>query len=162
MLYKFPVHQLKSANLKIERKVLIMKQEFLGSGMKFPIQINKATGRFMISSEKESIRESIYLILMTQKTERFARSGFGSRILSYTFTDMTSTWMTMMSREIQEDIMTQEPRIADVAIEMEPQAEEGCLLVSIEYIIIDKNTKDNLVFPFYLQAVREGEEINGI
>ena len=58
---------------------------FLGKGMKFPPQINKATGRFMTSSEKENIKESIYLILMTQKTERFMRPDFGSSIMQYTF-----------------------------------------------------------------------------
>ena len=37
--------------------------------MKFPPQINPATGRFAVSSEEESVKESVYLILMTQKTE---------------------------------------------------------------------------------------------
>ena len=43
---------------------------YLGTGMKFPPQVNKATGRFVLSSQEENVKESIYLILMTQKTER--------------------------------------------------------------------------------------------
>ena len=38
---------------------------FLGTGMKFPPQVDKATGRFVVSSEEESVKESVYLILMT-------------------------------------------------------------------------------------------------
>ena len=61
---------------------------FLGTGMKFPPQINPATGRFAVSSEEESVKESVYLILMTQKTERFLRPEFGSDLMSYTFMDI--------------------------------------------------------------------------
>ena len=55
---------------------------FLGMGMKFPPQINPATGRFVVSTNEESVKESIYLILMTQKSERFLRPEFGSDLLS--------------------------------------------------------------------------------
>lgn len=66
-------------------------KKFLGSGMKFPPQINEATGRFMTSSAEQSVKESIYLILMTQRTERFARPGYGSNLMSYTFMDTNIT-----------------------------------------------------------------------
>ena len=46
--------------------------------MKFPPQIDPATGRFVTASEEESVKESVYLILMTQRTERFLRPEFGS------------------------------------------------------------------------------------
>ena len=35
-----------------------MEKEYLGSGMKFPPQINKATGRFVTVSEEESVKEN--------------------------------------------------------------------------------------------------------
>ena len=44
-----------------------MAQECLGSGMKFPPQINPATGRFEVVSGQASVKESVYIILMTQK-----------------------------------------------------------------------------------------------
>ena len=67
------------------------EKEFLGQGMKFPPQINKATGRFMTVDEEQSVRQSIYLILMTQLGERPLRENFGSNLMSYTFMDLSLT-----------------------------------------------------------------------
>ena len=57
-------------------------KSFLGTGMKFPPQIDPGTGRFSLSSGAQSVRESVYLILMTQRGERWLEPEFGSRILS--------------------------------------------------------------------------------
>lgn len=131
-------------------------KKVLGTGMKFPPRVNPATGRFEVSTASQSVKESVYLILMTQKTERMVRPAFGSTIVEYTFMDMTETMITMMSRDIRADILTQEPRIADVEIGIEPKQDKGCLLVNISYTLAEGNIKDNMIFPFYLDT--EGEE----
>ena len=53
----------------------------LGTGAKFPLQVDPATGRIMTVSGNRSVKESIYLILMTQLTERIVRPDFGSDII---------------------------------------------------------------------------------
>ena len=121
---------------------------YLGKGIKFPLQINKATGRFVMAQEEESVKESIYIILMTQKEERFTRPDFGSRILSYTFMDTSVTRINMMARELEETILEQEPRVSEVDVSVDPQLERGCLIINIKYTIAENNTQDNLVFPF--------------
>ncbi len=136
-------------------------KSFLGTGMKFPPQVNKATGRFMVSSKEESVKESIYLILMTQRTERFLRPGFGSDLMSYTFMDVNITSVNMMVRSLTNQILSQEPRVEDVQIFAEPQVRDGCLLFSIDYTLRGSNVQDNLVFPFYLDAADEKEEDRG-
>ncbi len=133
-------------------------KSFLGKGMKFPPQINPATGRFVTVSEEESIKESIYLILMTQITERPLRPDFGSNIMSYTFMDQNLTRLTMVSRTIREQISAQEPRVGDVQVTFEAGSREGVLLFNIDYSVQRTNTRDNLVFPFYLNVVSEQEE----
>ena len=133
---------------------------FLGTGMKFPPQINPATGRFVTVSAEESVKESIYLILMTQRSERPLRPQFGSNIMSYTFMDMNLTRLNMAARTIKEQILTQEPRVSDVQIRMEESRQRGVILFHITYTIIATNTRDNFVFPFYLnmeENVEEGE-----
>ena len=130
---------------------------FLGSGMKFPPQVNTATGRFVVSSEEESVKESVYLILMTQKTERFLKPEFGSNLMSYTFMDINMTTVNMMIRSLTEQILKQEPRIGEVVITTDSQVKEGCLLVNIDYTIRSSQIRDNLVFPFYLNASAEEE-----
>lgn len=133
-------------------------KQFLGTGMKFPPQINPATGRFVTVSEEESVKESIYLILMTQKTERFLRPEFGSTLMSYTFMDINVTSVNMMIRTITDQILSQEPRVRDVEVTTDATTRQGCLLVNIGYTMISSNVRDNLVFPFYLNAVIEDEE----
>lgn len=133
------------------------EREFLGQGIKFPIQVNKATGRFVMATEEESVKESVYLILMTQKTERWVRPEFGSNILSYTFMDTSLTRINMMARELEDTVLSQEPRISQVEVSVEPRLSQGCLIVNLSYLIAASNTRDNLVFPFYLYSEAEDQ-----
>lgn len=135
-----------------------MAQGFLGSGMKFPPQIDPATGRFRVARGEESIKESIYLILMTQKTERWVRPEFGSSLMNYTFMDTGVTMLNLVSREIASDLMTQEPRISDVDIRIDAASKPGTLIIYIGYIVRETNVRDNLVFPFYLDTTWEEQE----
>lgn len=128
---------------------------FLGVGMKFPPQIDPGTGRFALSARERSVRESVYLILMTNRGERWLEPGFGSQMMSYTFMDTSPTMLRMMSDELREMLLKQEPRISDVDIEVDPEVKDGCLLISINYTVAATNQRDNLVFPFYLNAARE-------
>lgn len=128
------------------------KKEYLGSGMKFPPKADPATGRFVLAEGVQSVRESIYLILMTQKTERMVRPSLGSAIVEYTFMDMSDTMLAMMKRDIRSDILTQEPRVSEVEIAVDPAPDKGCLMVNISYTVAESNAKDNMVFPFYLNA----------
>lgn len=132
-----------------------MAQDFLGKGMKFPPQINPATGRFVVSEGTASVKESIYLILMTQKSERWIRPDFGSSLMNYTFMHTNTTILNMMKRELSRDILRNEPRISDVEIRIDANTKPGCLLFYIGYRIRETNVVDNLVFPFYLNTAWE-------
>ena len=133
-------------------------KKFLGTGCRFPVQVDPATGRFMTSSGNQSVKESIYLILMTQRTERLTRPDFGSNIMNYTFMDTGATMLSIFRRDISEAILSQEPRIADVEITTEFHENQGMILVNIDYLVSDTNTRDNMVFPFYLDRAAEPEE----
>ena len=107
-----------------------MAQEFLGSGMKFPPQINPATGRFEVASKATSVKESVYIILMTQKSERWIRPEFGSSLMSYTFMDTSTTMLNLMAREIAGDLMRQEPRLADVNVKIDATSKQDIFFCS--------------------------------
>ena len=133
-------------------------KRFLGTGMKFPPQIDAGTGRFTLSSAQQSVKESVYLILMTNRGERWMQPEFGGDLLSYTFMDTSLTMLSIMSSQIRNLLLTQEPRISDVNVDITPDNNSGCLIINIEYALSDSNTRDNLVFPFYLTAdAVEGE-----
>lgn len=128
---------------------------FLGEGISFPIRIHPGTGRFELSSGFQNVKESVYLILMTGRGERWMRPAFGGDLLSYTFVDMSTTMLNIMSHEIRTLLLDQEPRISDVMVKVEEEHAQNMLIINISYIVIDKNTQDNLVFPFYLRTVKE-------
>ena len=128
---------------------------FLGAGMKFPPQIDPGTGRFAVSAREQSVRESVYLILMTSRGERWLEPNFGSQMASYAFMDTSPTMLRMLSDDLRDLLLTQEPRISDVDVEIDPETKNGCLLVNIRYTVAATNSQDNLVFPFYLNAARE-------
>lgn len=133
------------------------KTNYLGKGMKFPPQINPATGRFMSVEGNDSVKESIYLILMTQKTERKMRLDYGCNASSYVFNSVDATMLNLMSRELEADILHNEPRISNVKVRMDQATKPGCLFIYIDYYIRNGNVRENMVFPFYLgeEPVRE-------
>ena len=67
------------------------------------------------------MRESVYLILMTNRGERWLEPGFGSQMTRYAFMDTSPTVLRMMSDELRELILQQEPRISDVDVEVDPE-----------------------------------------
>lgn len=134
------------------------RQPHLGRGMKFPPQINPVTGRFVTSEGEQSVKESIYLILMTQKGERLMRPEFGSRTSEYVFSDMNLTMLHIMAYELERDITRNEPRVRDVEIRMENDTRPGCLLVHIQYTVNGSSTPENLVFPLYQDRETEKED----
>ena len=130
-------------------------QCFLGSGMKFPPQINKSTGRFALSDGAQSVKESVYLILMTHRGERWLEPMFGAHLLDYAFMDTSPTMLGLMKNDLISVILEQEPHISDVNIDIDPHVRDGCLLIHISYVVAQTNTRDNLVFPFYLNVQPE-------
>ena len=132
---------------------------FLGAGMRFPPQIDPGTGRFAVSEGARSVRESVYLILMTSRGERWLEPGFGSALTSYAFMDASPTMLRMLSDDLRGLLLAQEPRIGDVDVEVDPEMKNGCLLVNVNSTLAATNSRDNLVFPFYLNAVREETEL---
>ena len=136
-------------------------QQFLGTGMKFPPRIDPGTGRFALSSGAQSVKESVYLILMTNRGERWLEPAFGSQLMSYTFMDTSITMLSLLSDNIRDLILSQEPRISDVDVNIDSESKEGCLIINITYSLAASNTQDNLVFPFFLNAFNE-EDFNAI
>lgn len=135
----------------------MQENTYLGRGMKFPPQIDPVTGRFVMSENEQSVKESIYLILMTQKGERLMRPQFGSRTSGYVFSETNPTMLQIMAHELENDITRNEPRVQDVEIEMDYGNRPGCLLIDIRYTVSSGTASENMVFPFYFDGELKGE-----
>ena len=139
---------------------MLQNEDFLGTGLKFPVSVNSVTGRFNMVSDDEDIKEAIYIILMTQKGERIIMPNFGSKINEYVFEVMNETNLTLMANSVKGAIQTYEKRIRNLNVDIyEDKDESGKLIVNITYIVSKTNAPGNIVFPFYLQEGTGGQDV---
>ncbi len=133
-------------------------KDFLGVGWKFPVQIDEATGYVKTSSYEEDIKEAVRIILMTRKGERMMRPEFGCGIQEYTFETIEPSILLQMQMEIQNALVIWEPRITEIEVQVEADAQaEGRLNIFIGYMVRATNNPYNLVYPYYMnEGFREG------
>jgi len=131
-----------------------MAKEFLGVGWKFPVQATPA-GRIALSQYEEDIQEAIWIILGTAMGERVMRPDFGCGIHDLVFAPINTATLTLVENSVREALTVYEPRIELLQVKVTAErAEEGKLLVSIDYRVRSTNNRFNLVYPFYLKEGR--------
>ena len=132
-------------------------RDFLGQGVKFPLQVDPRTGKLAMVSHEEDIREAIEIILKTMQGERAMRPEFGSNIMEYVFSDSSSTLRESLANEVREQLLYQEPRITEVEAECrEVNGQTGELSVEVRYTVRSTNNRYNHVYPFYVTEGSEG------
>lgn len=126
-----------------------MVEDFLGSGWKYPASINN--GKIVLSGGEDSIRESIIIIITTAKGERVMRPDFGCEINGLAFAQNNTSTAGLIQFYIQEALLKWEPRIEVLDVSVTPdENERNKLYINVEYLVKTINTRDNLVYPFYL------------
>ena len=134
---------------------MTMAKEFLGQGWKFPVGVG-STGQIEMSKYETDIHEAIWIILGTSKGERVMRQDFGCGIHDFVFATINTTTTGMIAASVREALTMWEPRMEIISVDVSTdRADEGKLLISIDYRVIRTNNEFNLVYPFYL---REGGE----
>ena len=127
-----------------------MAKEFLGIGWKFPIKLD-SSGKFKLSKYEEDIEESIRIILGTIPGERVMRPEFGCGIHEYVFSTINISNLALIEEEVKKALTLYEPRIEIIKIKASADTNrEGLVLIEIGYRVISTNTRQNLVYPFYL------------
>ncbi len=126
-------------------------KDFLGSGLKFPLQIDPRTGKLAMSQHEEDISEAIGLIIHTSLGERVMRPEFGSNVAEYAFSPMAHSAKASIAYEIREQLLLQEPRIVDVQATCQEDTSGGnSLIIDVSYTVRSTNNRYNRVYPFYL------------
>lgn len=132
-------------------------KEFLGRGLKFPIQVDPKTGKIALVEQEEDIQEAIGIILRTGKGERIMRPDFGANTMDYAFTPVSSSMMGSIAHELRLILLEQEPRIRDVSIQCEDwNQQDGFLLIRVSYVVRSTNNRYNHVYPFYVTEGSKG------
>ena len=132
-------------------------KEFLGRGLKFPLQVDPKTGKIAMVDQEEDIKEAIEIILRTGQGERVMRSGFGSNTMDYAFAMVSSSLTNSIAQDLQQVLLEQEPRIQDVKIQCSDlNQQNGALVIQVSYTVRSTNNRYNHVYPFYVTEGSEG------
>jgi phage baseplate assembly protein W len=125
---------------------------FLGSGISFPLSIEKGSRDLGMSEAEENIRQSIWIILSTAKGERIMRADFGCGVYELLFESISQTTAGRITEAVRESLLRWEPRIdvQDVHVSFESDSEGQKVNLNINYQVRATNNAFNLVYPFYL------------
>lgn len=125
-------------------------QDFIGSGIIFPIQLQN--GRAVIQSGFELIRASIKTIVQWPEGQRFMLAEFGSRIERLLEEPNDETLKQIIYTFIVDPINQWEKRIALTSATITDVSSEK-VNISLRYRILNSQTEDSFIFPFYRQII---------
>jgi uncharacterized protein len=125
--------------------------DFLGRGWAFPVRVQG--GRVLFAADDQDIRQAILLILQTAPGERVMLPTFGCRINELVFAAGNASSLSLAQLYVREALEQWEPRIQVAAVAASIDTKQpNCMLISVDYVVRDRNRPDNLVYPFYLQS----------
>ncbi len=127
-----------------------MSKEFLGVGWAFPVGVD-ASEKVAMSKYEEDIKEAILIILKTAKGERVMHPDFGCGINDMVFQTINMSTLSLIEMTVREALTQYEPRIVLLNVNVSTeQAQNGILIISINYQVRSTNNQFNIVYPFYL------------
>jgi len=118
-------------------------------GWKFPVQLDKVTGKIKTVEDNENIKQSIKIILDTQKEERKIVPSFGSNIRSYMFEVVDPIFISDIKRSVSSSIETWQEHIDDLNVSV--KASNGSVAkveVNIDYITDIEPTQERFTKKF--------------
>ena len=92
--------------------------EILGSGVAFPLQVDRRGG-IALASDETDVDQAIHLILSTAKGERPMRPDFGCGVHDFVFDTIDATTVAQMEGEVREALDHWEPRIEVVDVDFD-------------------------------------------
>lgn len=125
------------------------QQSFLGTGWSFPPAFIRGPQSLVMVSDEEDIRQSLEILLTTSIGERFLQPTYGCDLRRYLFEPLDEGLVAYIRDLVTNAILYHEPRIRLTDLSLTTQAEEGTLLIELEYVIRSTNSRYNFVFPFY-------------
>lgn len=93
-----------------QRSRIATEAALLGRGISFPPRVGPE-GRFALSSGADNVRESIRVILSTERRERLMLPRFGGGLAPYLFQPNIPSTHTLIENRIRQALGRWEPRI---------------------------------------------------
>ncbi len=125
---------------------------FIGKGWCFPPAFGKNGHTTRMVSGATEVDQGIEILLRTEIGERLMHQEFGCSLQSYAFEGITPTLLNEIKGNIQQAMIKYERRIQVLNIAVTAEgATEGKLMIAIDYLIPETNSRFNYVFPYYLE-----------
>ena len=121
----------------------------LGRGWRFPIVPRE--GDLVYEEGAEKIRQSIWVILDTEKGERVMRPSFGCGLRRYLMKPNTTATRALIQYDVEQALSTWEPRIALSGVSVDEGEDPALVLIQVAYTHLRDGRPGNLVYPFYLE-----------
>lgn len=123
---------------------------FLGRGWHFPPSFSRGGGEVEMISGAEDIHQSLQILVSTEPGERLMQDDYGCDMNGFAFEEIDQGLRNTMRRIVSDAVLYHEPRIKLEGLTVsESEAEQGVLLISIDYTVRGTNSRYNMVFPFY-------------
>lgn len=127
-------------------------ETFLGTGWGFPPTFSFSDKSVVTVHNEEDVKQSLHILLATELGERVMRSDYGCNLTPLLFETITVTLLTKIKEIIKKAILKYEPRIDLENVYFgSDESQEGIIIIEIEYLIRTTNSRQNYVFPFYLE-----------
>lgn len=136
------------------------EKSFLGVGWSFPPGFSDVSYQNTMVSAEKDIQQSLMILLGTTPGERVMHPEFGCGIQKLVFEPISNSLFTKIKDLVEQAILLFESRIKLHKVEIEHNNKiVGTIYISLDYTIKAVNTRQNLVYPFYLL---EGTNIKNI
>lgn len=128
-----------------------MDNTFLGRGWSFPPTFDNQGRSVRMVEAEDDIKQSLGILMSTCVGERVMRPTFGWRRDTLLFEPISTSFATTLRREVEKAVLFFEPRIKLNSVRFERLADrEGVIEMRLDYTVRATNTRNNLVYPFYI------------
>ena len=127
-----------------------MNEQFLGSGLAFPLQLGVAG--LAPSAGQAKVEQSIRIILGTQYGERVMRPQFGSNLKALAFAPNNTSTANLARYYVTEALSNWEPRIDVMDVAVTSDNPGAALLIDIRYQLRATGDVHNLVYVLNLEG----------
>jgi phage baseplate assembly protein W len=119
-----------------------MANSFLGQDTKLPI-----SNKFEPVKDIDVLNQDIQILLTTIPGERVMRPDYGCNLYTRIWDNIDDVARDGID-DIVQAIRTFEPRVTLLQVDSTISRDEGVVVFTVTYKVIDENTPRNLVFPF--------------
>lgn len=123
---------------------------YLGRGWAFPPSFDPASASVEMVAGLQDIRQSLTILLSTGIGERLLQPTYGCDLKRMTFEPVDTSYRTYLKDLVSNAVLYHEPRVVLEDVRVETHPEEGRVDINVCFRVRGTNSRDNLVYPFYI------------